>query len=535
MFRANTLVFINVFCVLFYAFGAHAAEKKEGVLLTSPVDAALTIHKVTLVPTIDNVDGIFSRPIDKRLQELLEKDHQWDFVPSQFAGGFASPVDFIKSPDKAIKIGAPLKVDAFVMAEVRKNPKDFVIAFHLFSTKDGKLISHVATKDLDQSSMDKAMLQVDELYKQLKYRVPYDGLILSRTKNRVTMNLGQVDGLTQGQELSVSKIIAVTRHPKLGYVIQNEKSLIGKAKVIKVDKNLAFADITSEIESGAIQKDSKITGARVLTYSPEQWIAKDYLPPELLLSENNQVNGKIQEWKPEMPPTFGQVGASFGLGRYKNTLSLDTPVSYESKSSMYPTITLFGEMWINPEWYVHASLSQGTGDLTNPVPGGSPGDVSTNMGQYSLDVGYNLLLRDDFFDSKLFFALGFYSFKVSVDHSTPAGLMSSEYSSLRLTIGGKTPIDDLNHWYLGGALYWYVNPQMKEKPQQWGGDSDAKVVHFKFMVDYRWSERLWINSSLDFTTLMADYAGPGNVPGGVNGVKTSQRLQTLNIGASYMF
>lgn len=505
--------------------------KKEGVILSNQSDMAMTIHRVSLLPTIDNVDGIFSRPIDAKLIELLQNDHQWEYVASQFSGNLMTPSELIKSPAKTIKVAASLKTDALLAVEVRKNPKDFILALYLFSAVDGKLISYIAATDLAQDSTEKAIKQLSLLYTQLKYRIPYDGLILSRTKNRVTINLGAIDGLTPGQELTCSKIIEIQRHPKLGNILQHEKSLIGKIKLIKVDPKLSFGDVVSEIEAGAIQKDAKITGARPVQYQAEKWIKNDYIPAELLLSENNKVNGKLEEWAPEPPPSFGSLGATFGLSNYQQTLSL-VGNTLESKNKIYPTISLTGELWINPEWFINANITQGTGTLDNPVAGGSPANLSASLGIYSMDLGYNVLLRDDFFDAKIFAALGYLSYDMSVDISSGNGFSNTKYSALRLVLGGKTPLDVANRWYLGGTLFWYINPSFHEDPIS-SSVASSKMVQFHFSLDYRWSERIFLNSNLDFLTLMTDFNGLGTRP--VPALKESQRFQTISVGATYMF
>ncbi len=246
-------IFVLLFC------STLLANRKEGVQLKSTIDEALTVHTVLLLPTIDNVDGIFAKPFDKSLNDLLSADKQWQMMGTHLSSTMVVPSELVNSPEKVKKIASHSKADALLVAEVRKNPKDFILALFLFSTKDGQLISQAAATDLDQTSMQRANKQLENLYSELKFRVPYEGLILSRTKNRVTINLGATDGLTPGQELPCSKIIQVTRHPKLGNVIQNEKVMVGKVRVVKVDKNLSFADIVSEIELGAIQKDTKIT------------------------------------------------------------------------------------------------------------------------------------------------------------------------------------------------------------------------------------------------------------------------------------
>lgn len=523
------LLLISTF---FYSLSL-SANRKEGVQLRSEVDDALTVHSVLLLPTLDNVDGIFSRPFDIALQNTLEADKQWQLVKSAMTSGMIVPSELVNAPEKVKKIALNSKADALLVAEVRKNPKDFILALFLFSAKDGKLIAQSAASDLDPTSMERAHQQLLNLYNELKYRVPYEGLLLSRTKNRVTLNLGATDGLTPGQELPISRIISVTRHPKLGSIIQNEKIVIGKIKIMKVDKNLSFGDVVSEIELGAVQKDAKITGARPLTYAQESWIKKDDLPAEMLLSENNLVNGKVQEWRPELPPTFGLIGASLSLGTFKQSLSLSDGTSYTGKESLYPTANIFGEMWINPEWFVAASIAQGTASLSNPT-GGSPGDLTTSLSQYSLDVGYNILLKDDFFDTKLIVGLGFYTYKMSIDDSNPTGLLSSEYSSPRLLLGARTPLDDAQRWYLSGMLYWYINAGLKERPYSSGGE-DSRIVHYSLLLDYRWSERIWINSGLDFKTFSTDFSGVGNRPDGKSGTSGSHRFQSLVFGASYMF
>lgn len=503
------------------------ASRKEGVQLKSSIDDALTVHRVLLLPTVDNVDSIFAKPFDKTLNDLISADKQWQLMGTHLSSAMVVPSELVNSPEKVKKIASHTKADALLVAEVRKNPKDFILALFLFSTKDGQLISQAAATDLDQTSMERASKQLQNLYAELKFRVPYEGLILSRTKNRVTINLGETDGLTAGQELPCSKIIQVTRHPKLGNVIQNEKIMVGKVKLVKVDKHLSFADVVSEIELGAIQKDTKITGARPLKYAQESWIKKDDMPAEMLLSENNLENGKVREWRPELPPTFGMIGANLHLGTFKETLSLNDGTSLDAKAGFYPTVNIFGEIWLNPEWFINASFGQGTASVPDPVSGG---DLTSSLTQYSLDVGYNLLLRDDFFDTKLMMGLGFYNYRMSLDY-TSDGLTSAEYSSPRILLGARTPFIE-DRWFLGGMIYWYLNPGLKERPVSSGAE-DSRMVQFTFQVDYRWSERIFLNSGLDIKTFSTDFSGAGTRP--TPGTKASHSFRSLIFGATYMF
>lgn len=506
------------------------AKTKGPVSYSNKTDSALTLHSVTILPTIDNVDGIFSKPFDKKITTLIEKDHQWEHKTSNFSGAFLTPDELIKDEGKVQKIAKSINADGVILIEVRKNPKALILSLNLFSAVDGKLIAQAINPNLSQASTDKAVEQLEILYRELKQKIPYDGLVLSRTQNRVTVNLGQQDGITPGQTLTISRIINAKRHPKLGFIMSHEKALVGKIKVLKVDKALSFADIVSESEKGAVQVDSKITGARPVSYQADNWIKKAYLPTELALSENNKnIIGGTEKWRPETPPTFGRLAASVGAGPYKYSLAQSGAAgTLNSEVFAYPSVNLLAEAWINPEWYVTLGINQGTSSISNPA-GGS--QLSASSGQYTIDAGYNLLLLDDFWNSKLYVAIGYFNYEMDVDQ-VANGLTSTEYSSMRFTFGGKTPIDNANRWIVGANLYWYLNPKLVERPVSSGGE-DSRIVHFTFLLDYRWSERLWLNGELDFKTFTSNFSGTGTRP--TPATQSSQKFTTLNLGVSYMF
>lgn len=536
------MTFTRIFSValcFFCSFQAQAQKaskaqetgKKSSVIYSNAVDASLTLHSVTFLPTTDNMGGVFSKPFDKKLSELLSQDSQWQLISSQFAGTFFTPADLIKDPSKVLRIAKPLKADGVIIIDARRNPQDFLVALHLFSARDGKLITQVSATDIDQNSMDKALMQLEGLYAQMKSKIPYDGMILSRTQNRVTVNLGSQDGVVAGQELTCAKIIEVKRHPKTGAILQHEKAILGKIKLLKVDGALSFGDVVTEVENGAIQKDTKVVGARHVSHNKENWIDNKYVPAEVLLSKNNEKKEDMTEWRPEMPPTFGQISASLGLSNFSRTLSLADGTSLSTNTHVFPSINLAAEIWINPEWYVNVGMSQGTGSMNNPGAN-SPSELNATLSQYWIDLGYNLLLKDSFFDSKLFAAIGYYDYNMSLDNSTD-GLSSTEYKSFRITLGGKTPIDAHERWYMGASLLLYLGADLSEKPQTSGSSSDNKIVHFNVGLDYRYSERVWINTALDFKTFMSDFSGAGSRS--VNGTKNSEKFQTLQAGISYMF
>jgi len=46
---------------------------------------------------------------------------------------------------------------------------------------------------------------------------------MSRTGNRVTVDIGRQDGVKDGSILTISQIISVKRHPKFHFIVEQTK------------------------------------------------------------------------------------------------------------------------------------------------------------------------------------------------------------------------------------------------------------------------------------------------------------------------
>ena len=124
----------------------------------------------------------------------------------------------------------------------------------LFLTRDGLLFSEYNKRNLKQFELNQVKDEVRKQLQEIVKKIPYQGLVLSRTKNRVTINLGKRDGVSKEQILSVIQVIKMNRHPKFKFIIDTEKEILGKVRLLKVDDSLSFGKIVTEKEPGAISK-----------------------------------------------------------------------------------------------------------------------------------------------------------------------------------------------------------------------------------------------------------------------------------------
>ncbi len=530
-YNYNNDMRISFLILLFPVLAWSQPQMEDTTEYVSNYDDSITLRKVTFVPSVDNVNGVYSKAINEKLEQLISKNHKWNYVKAPTKTSLLNPEDLIGARGKVKSFSKDLGSDAFFVAELRKDPKQIRLHMYLFSSRSGELITEEEISRPDDNT-EIVQAAVQSLFLRILERIPYDALVVSRTDNRITVNAGKADGVTIGQTLTAVKVIGAKKHPKRHFIIKSHKAILGQLRVVKVDPYLSFADIVSETEAGVISENVKVTGISRMQYESTPW-TKQYTPPEQLLSKNNKVVfGKdAQEWVAKNPPTFGKVGADFSLGTFDNNMALSDGSTINSKVSVYPRINITGEAWITPKIYANAAFAQGIGQSANPT--GNPSEVSNSLTQYRLSFGYNFILRNEFFGPKLSLDMGFSSYKMFVDSSGTNGFTTLQYRSLPIGIGGYVPINASRSWAIGGKAYFHLFPSLKETPFASGGDPDNNINQFLFYAENKISQRLRWKVGLEFLLLSTSFSGGGARP--VPADNLSHRFTMLSTGIDYLF
>ena len=379
---------------------------------------------------------------------------------------------------------------------------------------------------------------MNSLYREVISALPYDGLVLSRKLTRVTINLGQRDGIKKGMTIPVIQIIRLKRHPKFGFIVGSDKEILGQIEITKVDKTISFGSIVSEREEGIIQVSNKVAGISSVEYgsaslnSPES-IGSGQRPLKDREDAGIAFGKDPEEWKPQPPPTFGQVGVSFGLGLFNNKTQLASAGSLEAKSSAYPRVSLYGELWVNPEWIIRADLVQGIISSDNPLSGSTPGELSQSLSKYSLQAGYNYAFLGDFFGPKVQVLLGFSQARVFVDDTDPRGLTTTTFSGFMISLVGSFPITFAPKWTAGAKLNFYLFPQLEEEPVSSGRESSNSINEFSLFGFYKWKERIHFYGSVEVSLYTSSFSGGGSRTDDANNL--SQSDTAFNGGIRYLF
>jgi hypothetical protein len=519
---ALALVQLTIFAFVWTSFASAADDK---TVYRSEADELVTVRKISLLPIFDNVGGIYSRPIEIHLNDSLKKNHHFELVDQQSAGAVLTPEEIEDNINTAKQVAQGLNSDAFVSIKLIKGPAGISIRMSLFLTKDAKLFARQEVSGIKRLDIEGLKKQSEDLLNKLLRALPYEGVVMSRQGTRVTMNLGARDGIVPDQVVSVVQIIKLNRHPKFNFLINTEKEILGKIRILKIDDTLSFGRIVTEKEAGSIQVNAKISGIDSVSYNNTDSLSDTKVGIGALQDRPDHkttYGDKPTEWVPQKNPKFGSIGARLGIGRFKESIKSTTTLN--SDAPFYPFVIVEGEVWLTPDWSLHTSIRQGIISTDNPA-GGSK--LSRSLSNYELLGGYNFRMGPGVWSPKIELLGGFSTYRLQTDKTNDAAITSKSYSGLKFGASGYYPIRDNSPYAIGAQLFFYFDPSVSEDPGSSGSDKNS-INQFGLFVEKRLKVNLRAKAAIDFELYSSDFSG-GTV------TSASQRYTNMSAGLAYLF
>lgn len=535
---------LSKFCLAFVLSSAlvptfvRAESAQQSSRISSEADSLLKLTRVTLAPVTDNTDGIYARPVENKLRDLISRTYRWDFVEGNFVGGIQTINEFEESPESVQKLTNSVQAEGLISARIIKTPQSLQIQVGLFLGSDGKLIVKETTSEIKKFEISEILSQLDRAYKLLLERLPFRGYVLSRIQNKVTLNLGAKDGIRPGDPVSAILVLSLRRHPKQNFMVAHDKEVLGQIRIDKVEDSLSFGTITFEKERGAIQKLTKIGSSLPVQYSPsiEGRTNNDFgMGTGAEFGEPSLPPGDLpQVWVPVDPPTFGKMSFLFGLGSFSANTLLATSGSVEGNSNFVPSLKVNGEIWITPQWIVRAGIQNVPFSISNPLPNSSPSRLNMSATRYQFHAGYNILLLNDFFGPRVQLLAGVQQFNLYADASSPLALTETTFSGFNLGANAMFPITPDGKYEIGFSFITFLRPGLSEKPVTSGGASDNSVTQFSLFGSMKLTERFRAFGTLDFDLFKASFTGAGT-RSGESALNLSNRMTILSGGIEYLF
>lgn len=241
-------------------------KKPFPVKYVSDIDQKISIKTVTLAPVYDNVNSVYSAPIQKLLVDLLQSDKVWGYAGYPDTSQKVFIETFDTKPKEVLDILTQTKTQALLTAMITKGPHGLTARLKLYSQDQGLILLEESFQDLSTFEIAKVREEFVTLYHRLKNKLPYQGSVLSRRGVEVTLNIGEKNGAKIGQEIALAQILKINRHPKLKTMIGVEKEILGKVQITKVEPYLSFGQIVFEKETGVVEVGAKIIPTDFIAY-----------------------------------------------------------------------------------------------------------------------------------------------------------------------------------------------------------------------------------------------------------------------------
>lgn len=504
--------------ILFLLFAnLSGAQTGTSVKYISPDDQNLTINKIVVPAVIDNVNSIYSKNLTDWVYKKIEADNQW--IPISFSRTLQS--DYLE-PEEAQKILQELNANAIMTSRVLRGPKGLHMRMTLYVGPQGYPLVQESKTVPKSDSLDDIQKTFSELYDVTRNRLPYDGIILSRTGQNVTISMGRNYSLSPGNQVDVIQILQIKRHPKHHFMVSSEKSIIGKVVLTKVENALSFGRISFEKEPNVIRPTNKVISQRMIKYPNAE---------ELIQDPN--FGPSPQEWIHQSDPQFGKIILWAGIGNYSQTADLQTEGGISGNSPLSPTIKLDSELWLNQLWFLGFSTMQSAFTLSNPVDGDSPSNLSTTLSSYSIAGGYNWLLGPNFYGPKIQLALGLHQWTSDPAKSSPTVAFSRlKFGGMYLGFNGSLNIADELPWEVGAQFKFFLTTSVSENPSS-GSASSPNITDFSIYTRYRKNSRLSYMGQLAFEGYSSDFSGSGSRPDPAT--ETSYKNTLVLFGVEYAF
>lgn len=525
----HPLILLFVFFVLPFTYVRAQETRNSQIRYLSEIDQGLSIQKLAIVPFIDNVNSIYSTPLTESTSQFIEELKQWTPQVLQ------QKIDTEKlSTNDVKKICGSSQAQALLTGRFWKGPRGLQMNLILYTAQDGLPLLMESQDEIADFSIPNLQKLLKSKLNSLMEKMPYQGVILSRRGQDVTLNLGTFHGLRDKDTVNVVQILSLQRHPKQQFMVGHDKTLIGQIHISKADKYLSFGQIQFEKEQGSVLVGSKVKPDQFIQYTLKEdgsfAAVRDQL--ENRVESDVSFGDKSSEWMPRQPPQYGLLQVMVGFLQYNQNLNLQNSGALSASNSLAPTIALTGEAWLNDFWYFDLGFRQSAFSVDNSMSGSSPAKINMSLGKYNIGVGYNVLLDNSFFGPKLQLSLGMSQFSALADETSPLFLTKMNYGGIYFGFKGGFPLGPEMPLDLGFQFKYFLTNTLNEGKSS-GGSSGVKSTEFGFFTSYRTKSNYNLIGQLNFEYYASSFSGSGDRTDPASSI--SHKITSLLGGVEYFF
>ncbi len=476
----------------------------------SDIDKELAVKKIIFPQGADNIKGIFAQPLTDYLVQKIKDDKIWDLIDCKKI----NPVqidELIDNPTTVTQMLKQCNADGVLILNVLKGPGGTQLKLGFF-TSSGFLFSLKDSYIVETQNLNSLKNEIMRLYESIHEDFPFQGLVLSRTGNKVSISRGHDFGVALDQEYSIVQVVSIERHPKFNFIINSKKEILGKVHITKVDETMSFGYLVFEKENNIVDKNMKVVLLNPKEYpslanSKNEDVIEHLAGREdsgLMMGKNNE------EWRPVHKPTFGKVAFDFGLGSYITNSNLILAGGISGKASLALSMDLLSEIWITPTYFFQLDYGQGAATIKNDLANSTPSNLNIAITKYNLLLGMNIFMEgENYFGPKIQIMAGLANFQTKADESTPTAFTSMVYSGISVGIRGFLPWSEESPLTFGAESYYSIMPTTSESPVTSGNEDKTNVLSFSGFAQYKLKENVNFIGKIISDSYSTNFSGTG--------------------------
>ena len=489
------------------------------------MDRQYSLETIGVLRPWDNVDGLFVEYLREAYKEYFS--HQNRFHYQDIAQ--ADPVllkskipypKLIEDPDVLHQLARSLRAESLIRTKVFKEGRKYRFTLDwlhsgrldVLSTESFTISDPEPGKPMQGEDLSVPLFKaVDSLLSAL----PFSGQVTGRDHDWVPLVTGRNVRLAKGDQVVLSTIDEVKRHPLLKTIVDWRMSETGRVEVDEVDGGTAFAKVIEEVPGKLINRYQKVV--KVIP-APAQQVVQ---------TKDAALIDEIERKRYE-PPKTGWISGGLWLGPYsRENSSLNNTAGKSGGGFLYGAKADL-EIWMNRN--VFADLGFGYGLLSfsqNDIvtgQGTAAGSVSANASRFLIDVGYSYLVTGQFWGPKFWGKLGYHHTSYNLPSSSTEQTGSSSFGALFIGIGGDLPIRD----EYGGLLELNLGliRGYSESGFSVGNQTGISDVTFFIGGYYRYAPRINFRLGIDVLANGTDYD---------TGASVSHRVISFGPSVQYFF
>jgi hypothetical protein len=475
-------------------------------LWASPeVDRQYSLESVGVLRPWDNVDGLFADYLRDSFKEYFAHQTRYRYQDISQADPILlkSKIPYaklIEDPQILRQLARSMKAESLIRTKVFKEGHRYRLTLDWIHSASLDVLS-TETFGFSDPEPGQAMEQTElsqglhHAIDSLMSKLPFVGQVTGRDREWVTVSLSRTSPVKKGDQLVISTIDQVKRHPLLNQIVEWQMSEVGRLEVDQIDQSTIFCRIVSQAPDKAIIKYQKITKVYP---APAQQVVQS--------TAEDDLRRELEEKRYE-PPRTGWISGGPWLGSFsRDNSSLNSTSGFTGGGFLYGA-TADGQLWLDRNIFFDLCYGYGVFSYTqqNIQTGAttSAGSVSGSASRFNIDVGYSYLVSGSFWGPKFFGKMGYHNFSYHLPDSSTEQTGSAGYGSFFIGVGGDLPIRDEYGAELNldlGLIHSQSNTGFSP-----GAATGISDIHFYIGGYYRFAPRISLKIGVDVQSQGTDF------------------------------